>query len=53
MIRPAVKPVHSPAVLPGGRIRLGLEQYGIASEVLDAPDGHRAAARARPCWCRR
>jgi molybdopterin/thiamine biosynthesis adenylyltransferase len=36
---PAVKKVHRPLVLPDGRIRLGMEQYGAASEAVDDESG--------------
>ncbi len=36
---PAVKRVHCPVVLPGRRIRLGMEQYGVASEIVDDDAG--------------
>jgi molybdopterin/thiamine biosynthesis adenylyltransferase len=39
MLRPAVKRVHRPLVLPDGRIQLGLKQYGVASEIVDDVDG--------------
>jgi len=39
MLRPAVKRVHRPLVLPDSRIRLGLEQFGIASEIVDDESG--------------
>ncbi|HEU5474655.1 MAG TPA: ThiF family adenylyltransferase [Actinophytocola sp.] len=35
MLRPRIKDVHCPVVLPGNRIRLGLGQYGIAAEIED------------------
>lgn len=35
MLRPRIKEVHSPFALPGGRIVIGLAQYGIASEIQD------------------
>lgn len=35
MLRPRVKRVHRPLVRPDGTIRLGLEQFGIASEIVD------------------
>ncbi|HET9139778.1 ThiF family adenylyltransferase [Actinophytocola sp.] len=35
MLRPRIKAVHCPLVLPGNRIRLGLGQYGVAAEVED------------------
>src|SRR5215475_4737485 len=39
MLRPAVKRVHRPFVLPDGRIRLGLEQDGVAAEIDDDDSG--------------
>jgi molybdopterin-synthase adenylyltransferase len=35
MRRPTVKRVHRPLIFPGGRIQLGLRQYGVASEIHD------------------
>src|SRR4051812_30581849 len=43
MFRPAIKRTHSPFVMHDGRIRLGMEQYGIASEIVD--DESRAIER--------
>jgi molybdopterin/thiamine biosynthesis adenylyltransferase len=43
MVRPAVKRVHRPLVLPDRRIQLGLLQYGVASEIID--DEHRSVER--------
>jgi molybdopterin-synthase adenylyltransferase len=39
MLRPAVKRVHRPLVLPDRRIRLGMMQYGVASEIVDDEHG--------------
>ena len=39
MLRPAIKKVHRPLVLPGRRIQLGLLQYGVASEIADDENG--------------
>lgn len=39
MLRPAVKRVHKPLVLPDGRIQLGWSQYGVASEIVDDESG--------------
>jgi molybdopterin/thiamine biosynthesis adenylyltransferase len=35
MRRPRIKPEHNPALLPGGRIRIGSLQYGVGSEIQD------------------
>lgn len=35
MRQPRVKNTHSPIVLPGGRITIGLKQYGVAAEIED------------------
>jgi molybdopterin/thiamine biosynthesis adenylyltransferase len=40
MRKPRVKLVHRPAVLPDGRIRIGLGQYGVAAELEDDADGN-------------
>ncbi len=57
MRRPRIKDVHCPIVLPGNRITLGLQQYGVAAEVDDETgaieriltlmDGTRDRARIR------
>jgi molybdopterin/thiamine biosynthesis adenylyltransferase len=39
MLRPAIKRAHRPLALPGGRILLGLMQYGVASEISDDEQG--------------
>lgn len=39
MLRPAVKRVHRPVVLPDRRILLGLRLYGVASEIVDDESG--------------
>lgn len=39
MLLPRIKNVHSPTVLPGNRIILGLMQYGVAAEVEDDDHG--------------
>jgi len=35
MLRPKIKNVHCPIVLPGNRITVGLKQYGVAAEIED------------------
>ncbi len=39
MLRPRVKRVHEPYVLPGNRLIIGLMQYGVAAEIQDDEDG--------------
>jgi molybdopterin-synthase adenylyltransferase len=39
MRRPRVKRLHNPIRFPGGRIRIGSAQYGVAAEILD-DSGH-------------
>ncbi|WP_146228067.1 PqqD family protein, partial [Micromonospora sp. S4605] len=39
MLRPRVKSVHEPYVLPGNRLIIGLMQYGVAAEIQDDEDG--------------
>jgi molybdopterin/thiamine biosynthesis adenylyltransferase len=39
MLRPAVKAVHRPMVLPGRRIQLGAWLYGVSSEIVDDESG--------------
>ena len=40
MRKPRVKRVHLPTVLPDGRIRIGLGQYGVAAELQDDAEGN-------------
>ncbi|MGI5267756.1 TOMM precursor leader peptide-binding protein [Nonomuraea sp. CA-218870] len=40
MRKPRVKRVHLPMVLPDGRIRIGLGQYGVAAELEDDAEGN-------------
>jgi molybdopterin-synthase adenylyltransferase len=35
LLRPRIKNVHCPIVLPGNRITVGLKQYGVAAEIED------------------
>jgi molybdopterin-synthase adenylyltransferase len=39
VLLPRIKNVHSPTVLPGNRIILGLMQYGVAAEIEDDDAG--------------
>ncbi|TWJ21751.1 bacteriocin biosynthesis cyclodehydratase domain-containing protein [Micromonospora endolithica] len=39
MVRPRVKSVHEPYLLPRNRLMIGLMQYGVAAEIQDDEDG--------------